>query len=684
MAFQKDSRGYNGVTMSTTDPVSMQSAEMDEVREWTALHLDGEALPFSFQYDGRPAAECVKNWRRETLSRMLDNNRTESVTVYTDPGTGLVLRCMAVTYADFPTVEWTIHLENRGTSATPIIENIQAIDWRMGKDDIILHYHVGSPAKPEDYRPLTANLAPGMSQRVTTCGGRPSNSHLPYFNVAWADGGVIMALGWPGQWTAEFARGSDGELRITGGQEVTRFKLLPGERVRGPLMVLQFYTGDWIRGQNIWRRWMVTHNLPRPGGQLPSPLACGTAWSYFAPHGISNAQTIKTFIDTYKTSGIPIDIWWTDAGWYHCDTSVAYSGYSYWNHTGTWEADPRRFPKGLREVSDHAHKNGLKTVVWFEPERVVHGTWLDKQHPEWLLNLPPGDEHPQVEERQTLLNLGNPEALRWLIGHVDEILTRDEIDIYREDFNFDPLPYWRATDAEDRQGITEMLHVTGHLAYWDELRRRHPNLLLDTCASGGRRNDLESLRRAVPLTRSDYIPLSGSPKQVAACVEANQNITYGIAHWIPYFGTVEYQITIYGFRSMMSPCIVFDLDPRRTDLDGDLWRKLLQQHKDVGTLYTMGDYYPLTPYSLEDNVWMAWQFHCPETHTGMIQAFRRGNCPDANVCLTLQGLDPRKIYAVTDQDSGETRRIAGHELMEKGLRVAAPEKPAALLLTYAD
>ena len=68
----------------------------------------------------------------------------------------------------------------------------------------------------------------------------------------------------------------------------------------------------------------------------------------------------------------------------------------------------------------------------------------------------------------------------------------------------DPLSFWRDNDAEDRQGITEIRHVEGYLAYWDELRRRHPEMLIDTCASGGRRNDLETLRRAVPLLRSDF------------------------------------------------------------------------------------------------------------------------------------------------------------------------------------
>jgi hypothetical protein len=111
-------------------------------------------------------------------------------------------------------------------------------------------------------------------------------------------------------------------------------------------------------------------------------------------------------------------------------------------------------------------------------------------------------------------------------------------------FNFAPLALWRSHDAEDRQGITEIQHVTGYLAYWDELRRRFPNLLIDTCASGGRRLDLETLRRSVRLWRSDF---TYEPS-------AMQQFTYGLSLWIPYFGTCFNSTDPYVSWSQMTGC----------------------------------------------------------------------------------------------------------------------------------
>ena len=63
------------------------------------------------------------------------------------------------------------------------------------------------------------------------------------------------------------------------------------------------------------------------------------------------------------------------------------------------------------------------------------------------------------------------------------MICEQGIDLYRQDFNMEPLGFWRNNDPPDRQGITEIRHVEGFLAYWDELRRRHPEMPIDTCAA---------------------------------------------------------------------------------------------------------------------------------------------------------------------------------------------------------
>jgi len=651
-----------------TQALKSTADEMASSNKWSMANFGQEAsvLPFSFKYGGHSAADLLKTWDIERTSQKLDERRTQQTLIYTDSKTGLEVRCVVVEYKDFPTVEWTVYFKNTGAADTPIIKNIQALDLhleRCSTGEFLLHHHVGSPTSPQDYRPLETVLGPKTSRRITTSGGRPVNSDFPYFNIEWQGEGIIIVIGWQGQWVAEFVRDGDRKLQVRAGQEVTHFKLHPGEEVRSPMIIMQFWKGDYIRSQNIWRRWMMAHNMPKPEGKLPGPiLSAGPCW--VSTYGINTAEQQMLFIERYQEEQVKLAYWWVDAGWYVCD--------NYWPKTGTWEVDKKRFPHGLREVFDYAHSKKIKTILWFQPEVVAPGTWLYENHPEWLLTPPPNPGGQAYEATSRLLNLGNPAALQWLIDHVDRLLTQEGVDLYREDFNMDALYFWRANDSDDRQGITENHHVIGHLAYWDELRRRHPKMLIDTCASGGKRNDIKSLRRALPLWRSDH---------TFDDAVGNQCITYGISFWLPFYGTTFYTIDPYIARSCMSPGLVLDFDLRRRELNFPLLWQLVNQWREFSPNF-FGDYYPLTSYSLENDVWMAWQFNRPEIGKGMAQAFRRANSPYESACFKLRGLAPDAHYKLTNLDDQSFKEMTGRELMEKGLTIVIKDQPGTAIITY--
>jgi len=627
--------------------------------------------PFSFIYGGRASKELLTTESLRRESRPLDADRTEHTLTWTDAKTGLELRCVAVAYRDFPVVEWTLHFRNHGSSDTPILERIQALDLALDRGDtaeFLLHHAVGSPADGNDYGPRETTLLPGTTKRISAAGGRPTNTDWSYFNLEWPLGeGLIAVVGWPGQWAADFTRDPAHGLHLRAGQELTHFTLHPGESVRSPLIVLQFWKGDWIRAQNLWRRWMIAHSMPRPGGRLPAPqLLASSSRQYDEMINAHETNQIH-FINRYLEEGLKLDYWWMDAGWY-----VHHGGG--WPRVGTWLVDSNRFPRGLRAVSDHAHRHGLKTLVWFEPERVTAGTWLAQEHPEWILGGANGG----------LLNLGLDAARHWLTEHVDTLITEQGIDLYRQDFNMDPLGHWRGADTPDRQGMAEIRHVTGYLAYWDELRRRHPNLLIDSCASGGRRNDLETMRRAVPLWRSDY----------AYEAIGHQCMTYGISLWLPfhgtgtvatrnapYYGSGVTPVEPYAFWSNTTPSLGCGFDMREP-LDYAALRRLVAQWRQISPYY-YGDFWPLTGWTRDATQWMAWQFDRPETGQGVVQAFRRHDSPYESARFRLRGLEASARYLVADVNAADAQREwAGRELLDHGLPLAIAERPGAAVFTY--
>lgn len=659
----------DGISCDQADWADARVTLEDGTELWLAdLPLDdgsrvtySEGLPFSFILDGKPSATLLKSWHPQQTSRKLDDNRSERTLVWKDPATDLEVRCVVVEYAHYPTVEWTLYFKNMGITDTPPISHLRALDtdFERGRSgDFVLHHHKGTFVRADDFEPLVSPVEPGKTLRFAPPGGRPLGHVFPYFNLQHQAGeGVILVVGWPGQWFAEFARAKEGGLRIVAGQENTHFRLKPGEEFRSPLIVAQFWRGDRVHAQNVWRRWMLEQNLPCPGGKVLQPQMAACSSHQFAEMIHANEENQSFFVDRYLEEKLPLDYWWMDAGWY-----FHYGGG--WPQTGTWEIDTGRFPRGLRAITDHAHQQGVKSIVWFEPERVTPGTFLYTNNPAWLLGQ---DGH------QKLLNLGHDKARQWLVEHVSKLIREQGIDLYRQDYNIDPLGYWRGADAPDRQGITENHYVTGYLAYWDALLSRFPGLVIDTCASGGHRNDLETLRRSIPLLRSDYLmePVG------------QQCHTYGLASWIPFFGTGTSAMDAYHFRSQMCPHFTACFDMRRKDLPFEQARRLLNQWKnDIAPNY-LGDFYPLTPYTTAEDVWLAWQFDRPTAGQGVVQAFRRGKSVYESARLRLHGLDPKARYTVTNLDQPEsTRELVGSELMERGLVVVAPEQPMAIVYSY--
>ena len=681
--FDIDLKGAKEVRLRVTAPEGIACAHAD----WADPHVTfddgstellGERLSavsgpcFSFTYDGHPSGDLLKEWGLEQKPPVEGDGIRWRQLTWTDPKTSRVCAMELKEYLDFPVGEWVLRFKNTGIKPTPVLEDIRSMALELdAAQDAFLHYHDGDYQAPDSYQPHRAKMEDGWCFRFAPEGGRPTNKTFPYFNVEYPQQkcGAILVIGWPGQWSARFDFG-DARRRVVAGQELTHFCLQPGEEVRTPLSVVMLWQGDRVRSQNLWRRWMFAHNLPRPGGKLPEPM-------FHVCMGLQQSEKReKAFIDAYFRRGIRFTHWWMDAGWYPAKDNS-------WPGVGTWKPDPERFPHGIRAVSDHAHRKRMKLILWFEPERVTPGTELDVDHPEMLLKGATSSDNK-------LLNLGNPGAWKWIVERIDSLLVSEGIDVYRQDHNFNPLTYWRDNDAPDRQGITETRYVEGYLALWDELRRRHPDLLIDSCASGGRRNDLETLRRGVPLLRSDYTHAqnpTGDPNEYAT---GNQGHSYGLSSWIPFAGTGVFADNTYVARSYFTPSMGMALagpgyrlaDPGNDEADWKQFKLMHAQWRRISPFF-YGDYYPLTPYSLDEEAWVAWQFHRPDLDAGMAQFFRHSRSPFISARFRLLALDPDATYAVTDMDKPRRRtEAAGKDLMETGFKVEMRECPDSVLIVY--
>lgn len=665
--------------------LSLMGLGNNDAEPWLVAHFaKGVVPPFSFIYEGKTSWQFIKDWHFAHEARQLDDAQTEHIFTYTDPKTNLQVRCECVVFKDFPAVEWVLKFKNNGEVNTPIIESIQALDGtfmrkqktesRRQEAEIVLHRALGSSAQRTDFAPVDEALKTDADVKLAPIGGRSSNTTaFPFFNLEFVgEGGVMIAIGWSGQWEASFVRVDDQSVQVKAGMELTHLKLYPGEQIRTPRILLLFWQGDDdIVGHNLFRRFIIAHKMPKRNGEpVTLPFACSAS----ALYDESNDATEQNQIDFAKQF-IPfgVEYLWIDAGWFE----------GRWpNGVGNWFIRKDGFPNGIRPVSEAIKQMGMKgLILWFEPERVYQGTWLDREHPDWVLRLP--------NNPNGLLNLGNEEARQWLTEHISGMIEREGISVYRQDFNMDSLPFWRSADEPDRQGITEIRHIEGLYAFWDELLKRHPDLLIDNCASGGRRIDLETVSRSVVLWRSDY-----------QYFEPNgyQSHTYGISLWLPSTSTGSGYPEVYSFRSSVNNGLVLSWNPYQPKIQArwrlpftvdtqqpfpvELAHRLADEFKKVRHFF-FGDFYPLTPHSVADDVWIAYQFHREDLRAGMVLAFRRHQCPTATMRLKLRGLSPTARYELHFEDRSVKQVFTGKEIAD-GLEVTIETAPGSLLVTYCE
>ena len=114
--------------------------------------------------------------------------------------------------------------------------------------------------------------------------------------------------------------------------------------------------------------------MPRPAESRIPPVADDVHLRLLSRHEKHRGRR-NQYAKTYVKAGVKLDYWWMDAGWYPCGDV---------GERRNMAARPNAIPKASSRSADYVHSQGMKLVVWFEPERVTADTWLAKNHPEWL------------------------------------------------------------------------------------------------------------------------------------------------------------------------------------------------------------------------------------------------------------------------------------------------------------
>ncbi|MEQ1547673.1 MAG: alpha-galactosidase [Chakrabartia sp.] len=158
---------------------------------------------------------------------------------------------------------------------------------------------------------------------------------------------------------------------------------------------------------------------------------------------------------------------------------------------GDWTVDAGLFPNGLTPLIEHVHASGMDFGLWVEPEMVNPDSDLYRAHPDWCLHAPRAARPTQ--RNQLVLDLTQADVADYLFASIDALLSDHKIAYLKWDHNRDLFPL-----AGKGYAQTQALY-----ALTDRLRANHPDVEIETCASGGGRVDFEMLRRCSRFWASD-------------------------------------------------------------------------------------------------------------------------------------------------------------------------------------
>lgn len=639
----------------SANAMSLTAEEKELCSKWfddNFRSADG-AYPFTFKVDGEEFNPAEWDKKYEKSDKSYTGGKTENL-VLTNKEKGLEVTVEATVFAENATCQWTVYLENTGTGNSGVISDFYAFDSALPTGDAQLYYSMGSDTAASDFSLIKKNLSL-IKKTFSGTDGKPTEAYLPYFNIYGEDYGVILGIGWTGQWEATLAE-SKGETDITVKQENFNAYLLPGEEVRSPLVSLSFYyNSNPLKGFNLFRSWIMDCVYPESVTQNHY-----TVMEVAGPMSTRTSDEIIEILDGIDDSIYEqTDAFWMDAGWYSYNEG--------WHDgVGNWTVDTSRYDNGISELSGYAANKGLGHVLWYEPERVNPGTEFHKigsEHEQWLIDV--GDEN-------IMWNLANEEAFDYYCEYLLNSMKENGITVYRQDFNFAPLEYWKKADKEyydGRMGICENHYVTNLYRFLDYLYENIDGLIIDNCASGGKRLDLEMTYRSIPFWRSDY-----NCDYHTDLFDATQSHTYGISFWLPITGSALYMQDEYAARSDIMPLMLMDFFSH-THPDFSF-------HHEQRELMA-GNYYPLDFGSFDKDKMHAMQYSTEDGLAGTALVYKRANVKDTEYTVRLNGLARATTYDVYDIDNPENvYTLTGDELMTDGITLTLPEGEKAIILMY--
>ena len=567
-----------------------------------------------------------------------------------DAATGLSVTLYYTVLKDYPVILRHTELENLG-DAPLTVTGAASATLSLADDGYDLLHLQGHYIQEHS---ALREPVPNGSFSISSSRGQSGHWDNPFLALcessATEDRGRVYAasLLYSGSFAISVHRAFQGTLRVSVGMDSATFTwhLAPGETFVTPQTVLLTVGGGIGEMSRVFHRLYSRHLVRGKWKTEKRPLLIN---SWEAAFFDFTGDKLVAFAREAKKLGVEMLV--MDDGWFSRRSDDTSS-------LGDWWVNEEKLGGTLGELSRRIHAEGLKFGIWYEPEMISPNSDLYRAHPDWCIQA---DNVPRSNCRQQyVLDLSRPEVVDYVAGEMIKVLDTAEIDYIKWDFNRPLTEVRSAALPPERQGEAWHRFMLGSYALWEKITSRYPDVLFESCASGGGRFDAGMLYHAPQVWASDNtdpvdrlhiqmgLSLCYPILALGSHVSAHPRTGYAFKGDVALFGSFGYE-----------------LDPLKLrDEDREVIKNQVAEfHRSYDVIHFGDQYRLLSPWESSDRV--AMMTVSEEKDEALVLVATLTKPHNQKFLLRLKGLLPDATYRVEELD----KVASGRRLMEVGLNL---------------
>lgn len=646
---------YPGVLLKQKFPFdNFEQIIKEEFSSWGGIRYKEPGLKVTYEDQVRDLILKYKTYK------LIDSGKCKTLIIYLiDLAYNLEVELNYRLIEEYDLIERWVNIKNGGRQSVQI-KQILSAQWHLPDiQNYRLSYLYGRWASETKLSRTELSYGKKMLESRR---GITSHQFNPWFAVdngqADEDFGKVYygILAWSGNWKIVFEKDSYGRLQIAGGINDFDFswQLKPGECFVTPKFVAGYTNSGFGDASRKLHHYQIDYILPRNLNHKIRPVLYN---SWEATKFNVNEEGQKNLAE--KATSLGVELFVLDDGWFgerNDDTAGL----------GDWYVNKKKFPHSLTSLISHVNKLGMDFGLWVEPEMVNKNSKLYNLHADWIYYFP---NRPRSESRnQLVLNLAKKEVVEYIYDFMNKLLNSYNIKYIKWDMNR-PFsePGWSEASKFQQQEIW-VRHVQSLYQILDRLRRKHSEVIFESCSGGGGRVDLGILQRTDQVWVSDNTDAFDRLKiqegfSYAYTPKIMMSWVTDSPHWLNHRKlSLEYRFNVAMMGSMGIGGNLNDWS--KTEMK--LAKEKISQYKKIREIIQHGDQYRLLP-TWKDNL-VAVEYVNKDKDEAVLFVFLHSQqFGEKLLPIKLKGLISDALYKY--QDGNKKIILSGKALKEIGLKI---------------